>query len=142
MSYKDIDLSYAAGIIDGEGCIGIYYNRNPELIYGGSYRLTVQVGMADSAPIEFLHKIFGGYFQVVGGRKEGYKTRYMWGLGTRQAGVFLEKVLPFLLAKRQQAELGITFQRRRNPGGTKPTKEQYEEDINESNNLKLMKKHN
>ena len=44
-------LAYAAGLIDGEGCISINQPRNR-----GFFSLHVEVTMSDEAPILFLAK--------------------------------------------------------------------------------------
>lgn len=113
------DLAYAAGIIDGEGCIGIYGNKDKRIPLGKYYRLTVQVGMSDKEPVEFLYRTFGGSLSEANGRKPTYRTRYHWCLAARQARKFLELVKPYLKSKQNQAELAITFQgARRKRGGT------------------------
>ena len=55
---RDKDLAYCAGIIDGEGYIGIVKQNTKDAKLGFRYRQVVQVMMKDKKPIEFLGDIF------------------------------------------------------------------------------------
>ncbi len=50
-------------------------------------------------------------------RKPPRQTFYFWGLSTRSARPFLLEVLPYLIAKREQAEVALAFQARRVSNG-------------------------
>jgi hypothetical protein len=94
-----IDLAYAAGIIDGEGCISICQRANRL-----TYRATVVVQMCDPQAIEFLHKTFGGSlnFQRVQ-RQPNHRPCHAWGVAAKEASYVCRLLLPFLRVKRQQA---------------------------------------
>lgn len=104
---RDI-LSYAAGIIDGEGCIGIHKHgkhKGGTVIYG----VRVIVGNTDRRLVEFLKDNFGGSFskrKVVGNRKKAYA----WELSSNLAANFLRIIYPYLLLKQKQAKICIDFQ--------------------------------
>ena len=104
---RDI-LSYTAGIIDGEGCIGIHKGGKHE---SGTikYRIRVIVGNTDRRLVEFLKDNFGGSISkrnVVGNRKK----QYAWELGNNMAAGFLKMIHPYLLLKQKQAKICINFQ--------------------------------
>lgn len=62
----NLDLSYAAGLFEGEGSAGVYkVNRKT---YRGReesghwlWLPVVQMKMCDPEPIDFMHSLFGGY---------------------------------------------------------------------------------
>jgi hypothetical protein len=107
--FDPLDLAWAAGVIEGEGCIrlSIFWKqlkmgRRPRTL------LYVVVGMRDAAVVWRLHKIFGGHVC-------GSKTDLVsWVVTARAALVVLEAVRPFMVgAKCEQADVAIAFQRRR-----------------------------
>ncbi len=113
-------LAYIAGIVDGEGYIGIKTNG-----WGKNgrprYVIRVGVGNSDISLIQLLQVEFGG--SVYGGnrhltRTDGspYRPFWKWELCSRKAASFIESILPYLRIKKPQAELALKFQSRKVPG--------------------------
>ena len=63
---NDIELSYLAGLFDGEGSAGVYIiNRKGTKWHPRTYRTAypvVQLRMTDAEPVRAFHKAFGGWF--------------------------------------------------------------------------------
>jgi hypothetical protein len=104
------DYAWAAGIIDGEGCISIlttkaYPHRNQKT----NYRLQVFVGMQHEETIQKLHSIFdlGSMHVLCEPSRQSKIYRVMWTGPT--AGKVLELVLPYLVTKREHAQLAMKF---------------------------------
>lgn len=99
-------IAYAAGIIDGEGCITI--PRTPS----GRFRLYIQVSqhVKGWALLDFLQENFDAkcdsQYQSAGNRS--LKRTAFW--GGDPGCLFLKKIRPFLLIKDRQADIGIEFQ--------------------------------
>lgn len=96
-------LAYIAGFIDGEGCVRIKKsNKN-----GHSYYLTVQVTNTDKLPLLLIQSVFGGkvYFQEKG------KNKVIWQyyITCSEAADLLRTLSGFLISKKPQAELAISF---------------------------------
>jgi hypothetical protein len=87
------DLAYLAGIIDGEGYIGI----------GNAPRLRV----ANTNPrlMEWLRCRFGGSIWTSRKRDGRSKALFTWELSARKAERVLREVAPFLILKREQAAI-------------------------------------
>jgi hypothetical protein len=102
---KKTDLAYIAGIIDGEGCI--YIERGKK---GRGFQLSVSVGSSDKCLCELLKFSFGGCVYQM---KSKTLPMWKWEIRTRQAGQFLESILPYLRLKQPQAEIAIKFQKAR-----------------------------
>lgn len=108
-------LAYVAGIIDGEGHIGItkqnrLYCKTRKRATG--YSLRIAVKMCDGDVIDFLYGNFGGHVGRI--LIEGYKSeQYQWVINCRKAAQLLKDILPFLRAKKAQAELAMRFQFRK-----------------------------
>lgn len=98
--------AYAAGIIDGEGCILIAV-RPPRDGRSAAHDLRVIVKMRDHQAIELLRDLFGGVqkYRVI----QGGKVHHQWQVQQRKAYRTLKDVLPYLLVKKAQAEMAIRF---------------------------------
>jgi hypothetical protein len=97
------NLAYAAGIIDGEGHIGI--RKDSEKYFTD----VVEVFNSNPNIILFFHKNFGGII------KKSYKFRiskkpyYTWILSGLKTSLFLKNIYPFLMAKKNQADILFKF---------------------------------
>ena len=102
-------LSYVAGIIDGEGCIGInitHVNGRHGQIYD-HMMLRVEVASTSRKLIDFLLNEFGGQFNA--GKRPNRKPYYKWTVAALQGEKFLRLIYPYLLIKRDQAEIVFKF---------------------------------
>jgi len=97
------DLAYAAGIIDGEGCIHIARTKNPQMVGGIVYFLLVRVGTTDGVIPQHLLSIFGG--SIV----NRHRRQQVWQATGAHAEAVLLAVLPYLVLKKPQAELALEF---------------------------------
>uniref|UniRef100_A0A6M3L512 Putative HNH homing endonuclease n=1 Tax=viral metagenome TaxID=1070528 RepID=A0A6M3L512_9ZZZZ len=143
MRYNETDLAYAAGIIDGEGNIGVYSNRNKAATFGLVYRMLVQVGMCEIGSVLFLKEIFGGSLTMQKPTSSSRRQRFHWCISTQQACIFLEAILPYLKIKQPQALLAMEFQERKKPRGGVPYKltiQEFSIQKNYSDKLKALKK--
>ena len=111
---KNIDLAYMAGMLDGEGYIGICkrktYNNSITPCY---YTLTVHLNMANKCIPELFMSHFGGSMNGGFKRKPNYKIQWRWTVTNKIAYRFLEKILPYLRLKKNEAILGMEFQKQR-----------------------------
>ena len=105
---KRTDLAYIAGIVDGEGYIGItadHHKRGRR-----SYRLRVTVTNTEIWLINHLKFAVGGGLVILKNPSVHRQQCWQWQIGDRKAGEFLKLILPYLHLKKPQAELGIKFQ--------------------------------
>jgi len=101
--------SYLAGIIDGEGCFNIHKNSNRV-----SYTARLMVGMSGDGSLKvlrMLHDAYGGSLRSNGKRRDHYKEEWMWYATGKTLERVLADILPFLLIKREQAELCLELRR-------------------------------
>jgi hypothetical protein len=124
---KNRSYAYMAGILDGEGCLGIYAShykpgyfrtykkRNSEIstrrvslrpLYG----CRIQVTNCDRRLMDWIVDRFGGTVHN-NGRREGIaKTAWKWLLcGHKAQEKLLLGVLPYLVLKREQALILLEF---------------------------------
>jgi hypothetical protein len=103
--------AYLAGIIDGEGCIGIgKRGRNRKYIIA-----TLQVSNTDYRLLEWLQHYYGGGIYSYNHDNtilRGRKPTYIWSLAADKATNVIIDALPYLIIKREQAELVLSIPRR------------------------------
>ena len=101
--------SYLAGIIDGEGTIRIgLSNKDSRGNVQKCFYASISVGMTDYKVIKLLSDTFGSSV-----RKESVLNRklmFRWGTsGNKVVPKIIEKIIPYLIVKKEQAELVIKF---------------------------------
>ena len=107
---KALKLAYAAGFLDGEGCIRIT-KRDSRNGRSSQYGLFVNISQKDGEIMDWLYGNFGGMVYLK--NKANDYWIYEWRLSDRNAYDFLKEILPFLRYKKHQAELAIQYQQRR-----------------------------
>jgi hypothetical protein len=99
-------VAWAAGFIDGEGCIAIV--RRQRVGEHAYYSLQISVSQRDKAPLLFLQHLFGG--QIIQTRPSRGLPQWKYALHTRAAYQALVELRPRLLLKRAQADVAMRFQ--------------------------------
>lgn len=92
-------LAYAAGLIDGEGCIHL-----------GNSVTRVVMGMTRTTPLLKLQKQFGGTIRPRSHIPAGNKPQWVWEVVGPAAADMLHKLLPYLEIKGEEAAVAIMFQ--------------------------------
>ena len=94
--------AWAAGFVDGEGCIRIDKNG-----------LCLRIAQTDIRPLQRLIGLYGGSIMVVKSpsRLPHYKPTWLYALSTNQCLMALEQMLPFLCVKQEQAKVAIEYQK-------------------------------
>ena len=122
---KDTEAAYIAGFFDGEGWIGI--NKRTSGGYS-HFALMVGAGQCDPRPLLFIQERFGGRISV--GRKPGTHIFHTWVVYSRVAESFLRCVEKYLIHKREQCEVAISYRgfvNKRSKGNHLSLDEEYAE---------------
>ena len=98
------ESAYLAGIIDGEGTITFCKRWNRD-----SYNPIVSIANTDKDLMEYLHNQIGGTLTVYPHRVPPRRTAYKLEIWQSNVVPILEKVLPYLIVKREQAELMLEY---------------------------------
>lgn len=101
------DVAYGAGLLDGEGYIGI----QPYSAKGyGNYSPRVAIANTSLEIMEWLVQNFGGGYSIWDDRKHQRKRTYKWSIGSNiSIKEFLEALQPFVKVKREQLEIMLLF---------------------------------
>ena len=105
------EWAYIAGIVDGEGCIGL----SPRTKTQSRYYVYLRIASTNLKILKWLKRKCGvGSIQVANSehKRPGFKKVYYYQTVTKKAVMILEKVLPHLIIKEKQAKVVITFQKR------------------------------
>ncbi|TET41440.1 MAG: hypothetical protein E3J60_04615 [Dehalococcoidia bacterium] len=108
-SLSDVDKAYLAGLIDGEGCIGIYSKKPTGTRTVPYHQLMMSVSMMDEGPVEFMACLTASYHSLKMHRLTRTGTCYDVRLYGKRAANFLKQILPYMKGKRDQAEMAIRF---------------------------------
>lgn len=101
--------AYVAGVIDGEGYIGVAKTKQTGSMRSTRYAGVLIVGNTSRRLIQELVAVFGiGSISYRRGseRKKGF---FLWAIQSRNARDVLVRVRPYLVVKRAQADLVIEF---------------------------------
>lgn len=115
-----LDLIYAAGIFDGEGCVNLAHNKSWSNIRyeNAAPRITIQCSVVNTYRplIKWFEKTFGGRLRTNRNIKKlrpEHKMGYVWLKSEQEAAIFLRSVRPFLKVKHKQADLAIRLAERK-----------------------------
>ncbi len=110
------DLAWAAGLIDGEGCITIQYkkanikngSRNP------SHSLLLKVTMTHEPTVRRLHKLFEvGTIQLqrlsLKDADKPWNPAFSWICNPRAAAYVIAWIRPYLFTKAEEADIALEF---------------------------------
>ena len=95
-------VPWAAGIVDGEGCIGAWHSQ------GRCWQAWLQVGVIQKAPLVQLQQLFGGTLIPRPARGRS-RASWMWMLRGHAARPALLAMLPWLIIKREEALAYLEF---------------------------------
>ena len=103
MAKSKINLAYAAGFFDGEGCITfskiMKYNPMMKKRYPCT-TIRMEVTNTDYTIVKDLRNFFDiGRLYKLKPRKKGYKKQLRWQLTHRQAEKVIKKMLPYMREK-------------------------------------------
>lgn len=105
---NETDYAWAAGFLDGEGCLGVYVGSG----YGGCKTHVVRVSVSSTSRevVEHLQGIIGGSVTVKSHQREGWSQGYQLQISRAAAVVHaLEMLMPYIVLKRPEAELVLQF---------------------------------
>ena len=99
---------YVAGLIDGEGCISIYKVDAPDY-KRPKLQLQITVVLREGWLLRYLQNQWGGSLKRYARKVPQQAPVSRWRLGDLAAVPFLRAIEPYLLAKREQANIALHF---------------------------------
>lgn len=105
---EETTLAYTAGLIDGEGYVGLMKNRSAK----DSFIPTVKVASTDPHMVPFLNETWGGWIEWrrPPNKTKNSKASLCWVICNKpQLQEFLLMIYPYLRVKKAQAEVLISY---------------------------------
>lgn len=103
---KKLDLAYIAGLIDGEGYIGI--KKSPPYKCQGkvspSYHARIQIRMVNEAAIKFISETLGGWYYKEKPSVTNGRPLFCYQASDKSAEVILKTIRPHLRVKDKSAD--------------------------------------
>lgn len=93
---SDKELSYIAGLFDGEGSITLVRHRSNR-----THSPQVSIASTDYEVVLWCQKRFGGSIVTKQPRKSNHSVSYDWRLTDRQSLEFLKLIRPYLIIERK-----------------------------------------
>jgi len=105
------DAAYAAGLIDGEGCIGSH-RRRARLSERTYYTARVQIGMTlpGLAALQYMQERWAGSLTMTRRETTEWTEAWTWSLQGPAVLELLESVIPYLRVKAEQARTAIAME--------------------------------
>lgn len=107
---KEVDLAWAAGVLDGEGCIHFSVYRPPARP-SAKYRLFIDIQMVHLPTLLKIEGMLGGSVRPInrGAKKGNRRDIWRWSIGNKAAERILPLLLPYLITKRAEAVIALEF---------------------------------
>jgi len=96
------DMSYLAGLVDGEGCFYLANSRNGHGIYHRQPRIIVSNTNKDV--MDWLKDNFGGYVTTTYKKNPKHKTMYQWIVVGQRALMLANWLKPLLIIKPNEVD--------------------------------------
>jgi len=107
---EPVQLAYLAGLIDGEGSVGIMRNKRNNLLMA-HYHPYIQVCGTSERLMQWVHSKFGGKFakQTDSRTSKGFKQMYFVRWSYRKAYALAKELLPYLILKSEKAQVIVEW---------------------------------
>lgn len=118
------DLSWAAGLFEGEGSIRINKATRHNLGH-----LVASVTNTDREVVAFFQSRWPGYMKSVSGLRVDQRQAWRWVVASRRAASFIAAIRPFLQTRRviEKADFGLSFQRQKTSAHAVCRSDEYRE---------------
>lgn len=105
----DPRLAYVAGLIDGEGCLRIHRQSKAQT---STFTPVVQMNMSIKARIirDQMLQMFGGNIYEIKAPNQKWSEQWQWRINGDAASDFVRMIYPYLMLKKQQADLILQLQ--------------------------------
>lgn len=115
---RNVDRAYLAGFFDGEGSVGLYWNRCSSKQTGKirndwkpSFFSRVMLGNTDSSIPKLLREWYGG--SLLQEKKQVNLPVWRWSATGKVADHFLRDIVPYLTQKKERAKMLIRYYQQR-----------------------------
>lgn len=102
-TWNAIETAYIAGIIDGEGCIGIYCKKH-------SFFVQITIANTNKELIIWLeNKLHTNAYKMLNDKRLKNKQSFSVTVDRMRAFEILQRIKPYVIVKQKQVKLAIEF---------------------------------
>jgi hypothetical protein len=105
---SETEKAYLAGIVDGEGSIGIYHRDKDESEFKHSYA-DITIMNTSVSLMEWITSKVGIHYRVAYAEKGNRKQCYLLSLRGSRAISFICAITPYLIIKKDRSMIAIQF---------------------------------
>lgn len=115
-----MNIEYAAGLIDGEGWIGIQRTTS-------SFQVRMRITMSDKGipALLAMQRHFGGRIEPRKEHRETHRPTTSWTVSGEHAGELISRLRPHLIVKREPADLALEFHAMLTDAPKRPSRGRY-----------------
>lgn len=103
------DLAYIAGLIDGEGTVGIYKKNPIKPTHKVAYRERVAISNSNTEVLDYIHQFFPGCIAKNTRYSDKHSPMFRLEYHVLKARPILEACLPYMRIKKKQAEMVLAY---------------------------------
>lgn len=107
------DYCYIAGYLDGDGCFYIG-KKNSNKRLSQKYIISIAITSVNSKVLYFFKSLFGGGVGLISKEFQNQKPLYQWSIQKKDTINLCEKILPYLVEKKEECITAIDFIRSKN----------------------------
>jgi len=119
---KETDLAYIAGIIDGEGTVGIYKKKPKNEYQSPGYRERVAISSSNLEVLNYINKFFPGVIAKNTRYSSKHSPMFRLEYHVLRAIPILEAVSKYMIIKKKQAEKVLAYRKAITPIDPKKSK--------------------
>lgn len=120
---NELDLAWAAGFFDGEGCILIRKSSK------NAHAIRITISQVNPSPIKKFKDLFGGHISYQRPKNQKWSSQWKWEQDSKSASETLKNLLPYLLVKQDVAALALEFQSFKKDKGYKLTPVDFKREL-------------
>jgi len=110
---KQVDIAYIAGLIDGEGYIGIKKDKGYQCQERKTpgYHARIQIRMVDEPAIKFISESLGGWYYKEKPSCKNGRPLFCYQASDKRVEDILKTIIPYLRVKKESAQTVIEFRK-------------------------------
>lgn len=140
MPASELEKAYVAGLFDGEGSVYITLHRSKWCRRKQRMDLCCSLNLTNRRTIDYLASIFPSTIVVEPSRRSNRRTTYRWRLYSKRACDFLREIYPYMVLKKNQADVAFKFRDiQEKQRGKELTEEMWNQYLDFYNQLKELK---
>ena len=124
---SETQKAYIAGMMDADGCVGISKNKSRSNLYEFDFTKRAMITNCDYNLITWLHDVVGAgtAYQYKKSGSDNWRIVHRYQITGKKCRAFLKQILPYMIIKKDRAQLVMSLPVRGNNGQSGRTLKDY-----------------